>query len=59
MTVVWEIVAWLERTPTCPRSGGGATIPKLGLGTWQNTGEQCAETVETALELIRHLLQGP
>jgi diketogulonate reductase-like aldo/keto reductase len=35
---------------------GGATIPKLGLGTWQNTGRQCAETVETALELgYRHV----
>ena len=35
---------------------GGATIPKLGLGTWQNTGEQCAETVEKALELgYRHV----
>jgi diketogulonate reductase-like aldo/keto reductase len=35
---------------------GGATIPRLGLGTWQNTGEQCAESVETALELgYRHV----
>jgi diketogulonate reductase-like aldo/keto reductase len=35
---------------------GGARIPAIGLGTWQNTGEQCAETVETALELgYRHL----
>lgn len=34
----------------------GASIPKLGLGTWQNTGEQCAETVQTALELgYRHI----
>lgn len=34
----------------------GATIPTLGLGTWQNTGEQCARSVETALELgYRHL----
>lgn len=30
---------------------GGASIPKLGLGTWQNTGQQCAQSVETALEL--------
>lgn len=30
---------------------GGASVPKLGLGTWQNTGEQCAESVKTALEL--------
>jgi 2,5-diketo-D-gluconate reductase B len=34
---------------------GGAEIPKLGLGTWQNI-EQCAESVETALELgYRHI----
>lgn len=35
---------------------GGALMPKLGLGTWQNTGPQCARTVETALELgYRHV----
>jgi len=35
---------------------GGAEIPKLGLGTWQNTGPECADTVETALELgYRHI----
>jgi diketogulonate reductase-like aldo/keto reductase len=35
---------------------GGARIPAIGLGTWQNTGTQCAETVETALELgYRHV----
>ncbi|MFB6296072.1 MAG: aldo/keto reductase [Halobacteriales archaeon] len=35
---------------------GGATIPKLGLGTWQNTGAQCAETVRTALQMgYRHV----
>ncbi|WP_121823038.1 aldo/keto reductase [Halostella salina] len=35
---------------------GGASIPKLGLGTWQNTGETCTETVRTALELgYRHV----
>ncbi|MFB6310032.1 MAG: aldo/keto reductase [Salinirussus sp.] len=35
---------------------GGTAIPVLGLGTWQNTGPQCAETVQTALELgYRHL----
>jgi 2,5-diketo-D-gluconate reductase B len=35
---------------------GAARIPKLGLGTWQNTGPECAETVETALELgYRHV----
>jgi 2,5-diketo-D-gluconate reductase B len=35
---------------------GGASIPKLGLGTWQNTGQQCADTVETALEMgYRHV----
>lgn len=34
----------------------GARIPKLGLGTWQNTGETCAQTVRTALELgYRHI----
>lgn len=32
-------------------------IPKLGLGTWQNTdGDQCAESVRTALEMgYRHI----
>jgi diketogulonate reductase-like aldo/keto reductase len=35
---------------------GGAEIPALGLGTWQNTGPGCSETVETALELgYRHV----
>jgi diketogulonate reductase-like aldo/keto reductase len=35
---------------------GGATIPKLGLGTWQNTGPGCTESVRTALELgYRHV----
>jgi 2,5-diketo-D-gluconate reductase B len=35
---------------------GGARIPAIGLGTWQNTGPQCAETVEAALELgYRHV----
>lgn len=35
---------------------GGVCVPKLGLGTWQNTGPQCAETVRTALELgYRHI----
>jgi diketogulonate reductase-like aldo/keto reductase len=35
---------------------GGARIPKLGLGTWQNTGPTCAETVRTALDLgYRHI----
>jgi diketogulonate reductase-like aldo/keto reductase len=29
---------------------GGARIPKLGVGTWQNTGPGCADTVRTALE---------
>jgi len=37
-------------------TAGGARIPKLGLGTWQNTGDQCVETVRTALELgYRHV----
>jgi diketogulonate reductase-like aldo/keto reductase len=35
---------------------GGAHIPKLGVGTWQNTGPGCADTVRTALELgYRHV----
>lgn len=35
---------------------GGARIPRLGLGTWQNKGPQCARTVETALDLgYRHI----
>ena len=35
----------------------GDEIPKLGLGTWQNTdADQCAESVRTALELgYRHI----
>lgn len=34
----------------------GAPIPKLGLGTWQNTDESCVESVRTGLELgYRHL----
>jgi 2,5-diketo-D-gluconate reductase B len=37
-------------------AAGGARIPAIGLGTWQNTGAKCAETVETALELgYRHV----
>jgi diketogulonate reductase-like aldo/keto reductase len=33
-----------------------AAVPVLGLGTWQLTGQQCYETVSTALELgYRHL----
>jgi len=35
---------------------GGVRIPKLGPGTWQNTGPRCTETVRTALELgYRHV----
>ncbi|MFB6298809.1 MAG: aldo/keto reductase [Halobacteriales archaeon] len=35
---------------------GEVRIPKLGLGTWQNTGATCTETVQTALELgYRHI----
>ncbi|WP_323192117.1 aldo/keto reductase [Halostella sp. PRR32] len=31
-------------------------IPKLGLGTWKNTGETCTRTVQTALEMgYRHV----
>jgi len=34
----------------------GAEVPALGLGTWELTGEQCYETVSTALELgYRHV----
>jgi 2,5-diketo-D-gluconate reductase B len=37
-------------------AAGGARIPELGLGTWQNRGESCTETVRTALELgYRHV----
>ncbi|MFD1588452.1 aldo/keto reductase [Halorientalis brevis] len=33
-----------------------ARIPKLGLGTWQNTGEACTQTVQTALDAgYRHI----
>ena len=35
---------------------GDARIPKLGLGTWQNTAPDCSETVRTALDLgYRHV----
>lgn len=35
---------------------GDARIPALGLGTWQNTGSQCAETVQMALDMgYRHI----
>lgn len=35
---------------------GSAEIPAVGLGTWRLTGEQCRETVRTALELgYRHI----
>jgi diketogulonate reductase-like aldo/keto reductase len=35
---------------------GDATIPALGLGTWQNTGDACTESVRTALEMgYRHV----
>jgi diketogulonate reductase-like aldo/keto reductase len=35
---------------------GEAEIPKIGFGTWQNTGEQCARSVKTALEVgYRHI----
>lgn len=34
----------------------GSTVPKLGLGTWQNTGTQCSDVVRTALETgYRHI----
>ncbi len=45
-----------ENPPAPVLDAGGAAIPKLGLGTWQNTGEGCAGAVETALELgYRHV----
>lgn len=35
---------------------GAATIPRLGLGTWQNTGRTCTESVTAALECgYRHI----
>lgn len=35
---------------------GNARIPALGLGTWQNTGPQCAESVQNALDMgYRHI----
>ncbi|GAB3673892.1 aldo/keto reductase [Halopiger thermotolerans] len=38
---------------TCPTAGA---MPMLGLGTWQNTGDQCADSVRTALETgYRHI----
>lgn len=44
----------IESQPTV--EAGGAEIPKLGLGTWQNTGKQCVETVRAALEMgYRHV----
>ena len=34
----------------------GARVPKVGLGTWQLTGEECYETVSTALDVgYRHI----
>jgi len=34
----------------------GARVPKVGLGTWQLTGEECYETVATALDVgYRHI----
>lgn len=33
-----------------------ARIPRLGVGTWQNTGRRCRETVQEALDLgYRHI----
>lgn len=43
-------------SPTATVEAGGASIPKLGLGTWQNTGQSCIRSVRTALELgYRHI----
>lgn len=46
-----------ERSGDFPTvEAGGATIPRLGFGTWQITGQECAEIVESALDLgYRHL----
>ena len=34
----------------------GVRIPKIGLGTWQNTGTECSKTVEAALDAgYRHI----
>jgi diketogulonate reductase-like aldo/keto reductase len=42
--------------PEATLQAGGAAIPKLGLGTWMNTGQDCVESVRTALELgYRHV----
>ncbi len=43
-------------SPDATIEAGGASIPKLGLGTWQNTGASCTRSVQTALELgYRHI----
>ena len=46
-----------DPSPPVPHvKAGDARIPALGLGTWQNTGPQCTETVRTALDLgYRHV----
>lgn len=46
-----------ETTPDVPTvTAGEATIPRVGLGTWQMTGQECADIVETALNIgYRHL----
>ena len=37
-------------------TAAGVEVPALGLGTWRLTGDQCRETVETALDLgYRHI----
>lgn len=42
--------------PGATIEAGGARIPRLGLGTWQNTGPQCTAAVRAALELgYRHI----
>lgn len=45
--------------PTGPEAtidADGARIPRLGFGTWMNTGPQCTDTVRTALNLgYRHI----
>jgi 2,5-diketo-D-gluconate reductase B len=45
-----------ETTDVPTLTAGGATIPRLGLGTWQMTGQTCADIVERALNLgYRHI----
>jgi diketogulonate reductase-like aldo/keto reductase len=45
-----------EATATTTLDARGVEIPKLGLGTWQLSGEECVEAVRDAIELgYRHI----